>query len=70
MFWLNVRPSNCIYNGRTLSQNQGLGVGVGSRWIFGGKESGVGKPRESDSGVGNFENLSRRSSRESVGFLG
>ena len=34
---------------------------------FWGKESGVGKPRESESGVGNFENLSQQKS--GVGFF-
>ena len=44
------------------------GLRVGSRCIFGGKESEVGKVRES--GVGYFENLSQRRSREYEGFWG
>ena len=46
--------------------------GVGVSFFLGvlSKESGVGKPRESESGVGNFEKLSRRRSLESEDFWG
>ena len=37
---------------------------------FWGKESGVGKVRESEAGVGNFGNLLKRRSWESEGFRG
>ena len=51
---------------------QGLRVGVGSRWIFKGKESGVGKVGESESGVGSQKFLKFVTMKESgVGrFLG
>ena len=67
---LAISLQNCGPQNHFLKQ--GLRVGVGSQCIFGGKESGVGKVRESESGVGNIKNMSQRRSRESGvrGFLG